>query len=101
MPRLKFLSPFLPKAAMGKPSRLRARRKEIRVRARVLFFMTLLGSGGGKFSGLIMPLRRLRCKIRPANFLTREHLMSVPNCPVLQVIYLSLIHISEPTRLLS
>src|SRR6185503_11452183 len=37
------------------------------------------GSGGGKFSGLIMPLRRLRCKTKTANFLTRGYYFLVPS----------------------
>src|SRR6185369_1246258 len=40
--------------------------------------LVLLGSGGGKFSDSIMPPERLRCKIKPANLLTREYCFLVP-----------------------
>ena len=75
---LKFFSPFLAKAVIGSANKLIARTKEIIVRVRILFLYCRSSREVDRFSGVIMPLRRLRCKIRAPDFLTRRRNFQFP-----------------------
>src|SRR6267143_6596141 len=71
MPRLKFLSPFLASAVIGSNNKLKVRTKEISVRVRISFLMTIVYRDVVGCSDVIMPLWRIRCNIRDYS-LTRE-----------------------------